>query len=355
MPETYEYRWKLPLKTLIIFDEVHRCRDGKTQNFKLLTSIKSCIATETPVLMLSATASEQAEHTKYLFYLFDIIKSTRAWKQFFRHQNSQHIGMSENKIIHHILYGKNPKDLPYASRIKISDLGDKFPSNQINGQAYNVEKFEEIEKQYKEIQECMQILKQKKDNNPSESNVLVRILRARQKIEYYKIPTMIELAREFLDNNLSVVIFVNFRDSLNIICSELKTDCVICGEQTLDERTESIKLFQTNVSRIIICQIDAGGVGISLHDMNGTHPRASIISPTWSATKLVQALGRIPRAEAKSPCLQRIVFAARTIEEYVCDKLNNKISALKEINDGDLDVFNIDVSENAKQLISKLE
>ena len=54
--------------------------------------------------------------------------------------------------------------------------------------------------------------------------------------------------------------------------------------------------------------IQAGGVGVSLHDLHGGHPRMSIISPTWSGQDLKQVLGRIHRAGSKTPAIQKIVF-----------------------------------------------
>ena len=50
----------------------------------------------------------------------------------------------------------------------------------------------------------------------------------------------------------------------------------------------------------------AGGTGLSLHDVNGEHPRVSLISPSFSAIDLKQALGRIHRAGAKSPAVQKL-------------------------------------------------
>ena len=58
----------------------------------------------------------------------------------------------------------------------------------------------------------------------------------------------------------------------------------------------------------MIANIRAGGVGISLHDTIGNFGRVSLISPTWSSIELKQALGRIDRAGARTPCIQRIVY-----------------------------------------------
>jgi hypothetical protein len=62
----------------------------------------------------------------------------------------------------------------------------------------------------------------------------------------------------------------------------------------------------------------------------------SLINPSWSAFHLVQALGRIHRAEGKTPCVQRIMFAAGTIEERQRQRVDTKIKNIDLLNDGDL-------------------
>src|SRR5690606_28011900 len=90
-----------------------------------------------------------------------------------------------------------------------------------------------------------------------------------------------------------------------------------------------------NKSNIIIANIQAGGVGISLHDLHGKQ-RMSIISPTWSGIQMQQALGRIHRAGSKSPAIQKIVYCAKTYEERICDIIKEKMRTISAINDGDL-------------------
>jgi superfamily II DNA or RNA helicase len=64
--------------------------------------------------------------------------------------------------------------------------------------------------------------------------------------------------------------------------------------------------------------------------------RHSIISPSFSAIHLVQALGRIHRAEGKSPCIQKVLFAAGTIEEHACRRVQARINNIDMLNDADL-------------------
>ena len=46
-----------------------------------------------------------------------------------------------------------------------------------------------------------------------------------------------------------------------------------------------------------------------------SHPRMSIISPSWSGQEMRQTLGRIHRAGSKTPAIQKIVYVAQTYEE----------------------------------------
>jgi superfamily II DNA or RNA helicase len=126
------------------------------------------------------------------------------------------------------------------------------------------------------------------------------------------------------------------------LCKKLNVNCVIHGKQTLDERNSNIADFQSNKSRVIISIIQAGGVGISLHDIHGGFQRVSIISPTWSAQDLVQVLGRIHRAKSQSAALQRIIYCANSVEERVCKNMHSKLGNLSAINDGDLISYKMD-------------
>ena len=79
----------------------------------------------------------------------------------------------------------------------------------------------------------------------------------------------------------------------------------------------------------------AGAASISLHDLDGVFPRNSLISPNWSAILTLQAIGRIYRANGKSPCLQEFLFAS-DIEERQRARVAAKVRNISELNDGDL-------------------
>jgi superfamily II DNA or RNA helicase len=229
-------------------------------------------------------------------------------------------------------------------------LGDLFPETQISAEPYNMgtKRQVEIENEYRMIATELDNLKNKAKKDGS--NILVKMLRAHQKIELLKIPTFVELANDYIENGFSVVIFVNFTQTLLSLSDMLHTDCLIYGEQTQNNRDKNIEKFQKNKAKILIANIKAGGVGISLHDIYGGHPRVSLISPTWSAIDMIQSFGRIHRAGGKTKSLQRIIYCANTIEDKIADKIQKKLINVNTINNGDVDLTNVTFVRERKNM-----
>jgi hypothetical protein len=189
-----------------------------------------------------------------------------------------------------------------------------------------------------------------KDSNEEEElddlskNHLAIMMKARQKVELLKADTMIELGCEFLDQGKSVVIFVNFIETLEYCHKEFQAKFKLENEKSgitivrggQNDRQTQIDLFQENKNRLALVTMGSGRESISLHDLSGDHPRVSLISPSFSAQDLIQSLGRIHRAEGKSKCLQYLIFCAGTIEDRICELVETKIQNINTINDGDL-------------------
>ena len=217
-----------------------------------------------------------------------------------------------------------------AHRIKIDELGDAFPDNETYAEAYDCGDVQGI---YDDLEQRLAELETSKAAD--KPHPMTEILRARQESELVRVPVLIDLAQSLLDEDKSVVIFCNFRNSLDCFLTELKDCSVIWGGQNETERQSMIDEFQNNISKVMLCQIQSGGVGLSLHDLHG-RPRSSLICPTYSAIDLKQALGRIHRAGAKSKSVQRIIFAADSIEEQVMKKVRAKLRNIETLNDGDI-------------------
>jgi superfamily II DNA or RNA helicase len=333
------YIWNLPKKEnlIFIFDEVHKCTNFDTFNGQLLLSTKK---TDLPIMILSATLADKPAKIKMFSYILNFIDKSIIEKQ--KLTFTQYMKVIDKWLerdtapmirIHNMLYPDR------GTRMRIDSIPE-FPETQIAPVSYNIDQKAEaeIEREYEAIAELLDELKDKKAKD--KANILVKVLRAHQKIELLKIPLFIELTKDFVNEGKSVVIFVNFTQTLKTLAKMLDTNCLLYGEQTAVEREANLSDFQDNIEKIIICNIKIG-VGISLHDIHGGHPRISLISPTYNSIELIQALGRVHRAGAKTKSLQRIVYIANTVEEQIAEKLEKKIKNINNLNNGDLDLTNI--------------
>ena len=123
---------------------------------------------------------------------------------------------------------------------------------------------------------------------------------------------------------------------INALAKRLNTNCIVNGLVSDVKRIQNVDNFQDDKERVILVNIQAGGSGLSLHDINGKYPRLSLLSPSYSAICMRQATGRVWRDSAKSKSVQKIVFVADTVEEKVCESVNAKLKNLDLLNDGDL-------------------
>lgn len=324
-----EFKWKLPRYSLLIFDEVHKCKNIKSQNGKLLLSSKNNNFQK--ILMLSATVSDKAEYFHifgYMLGFYKNIKQGNNWIKGMLLEDKTYIGSLEKlSAINRQIYPNK------GSRIRIKELGSKFPSNQITAESYYIEenKRNVINQAFKTIND-LQIKSNLSDN--SNGQILTEIVKARMLIEEAKINTIEELANDYLENGYSVVIFVNFNKTIDSLSEKLNTKCIVRGDVSQEQRMKNINDFQENKKDIIILN-NAITNGISLHDQYGK-PRVSLISPSFNTTDFIQVLGRIARAGAKTPALQRIIYCANTCEEVICQRLRENLKFLSKLNDNDL-------------------
>lgn len=342
-----QFTWFVPEGTLVIFDEVHRCKGKDSQNAKMLRDAKGL-----PLLLLSATLAENPMELRAVAHVAGLSDWHSFWSWLLRNGCKKgRFGLEFNKRRQDVLTRLHDEFfVKRGSRIRIADLGDQFPETQITADALDFG--DEIDRIYKEMDAELSALEEKAENDKP-AQALTIALRARQQVELCKVPGIVSLAQDFLDEGKSVVVFTNYRATLDALCTKLKTKCAIHGGQDADERQDCIDRFQANQERVIVVNIVAGGVSLSLHDIHNTNPRVALVCPTYSATDLRQALGRVHRSGG-SKSLQRILFAAGTIEEKICTRVSAKLERLDLLNDGDLDTLKNNLNETPK-ISSKVE
>jgi len=166
-------------------------------------------------------------------------------------------------------------------------------------------------------------------------NSLTALLRARQASEIAKIDLLPDLLADDLYADRRIVVFCNFTESLELLKS--KFECPIYEGRTSDaDRAGIVAAFQNDRTPLLGMNIQAGGVGLSLGDLTGLYPRSTVVFPNFDAKALVQALGRVRRMNSKSSSVQRIVFAADTVEESAYESCMAKRRNIETLNDRDL-------------------
>jgi hypothetical protein len=333
-----EWMWSSVVKS-VVFDECHRFSGIKTENAWLLAHAKRygiiCYCA-------SATAAESPLKMRALGFLLGL----HAWNNFWEWAKAN--GCYENpwgglefartfSERSRVLTALHNQIFPeHGVRMRIRDIPE-FPDNEVCAEAYELSDraTKETEKAYEEAEDEIQ--------SDQKTNPLVILLRARQKAELCKVDLLADMAEDLLDeDNKSVVIFTAFRETQRMLTAALSNRLVgdtvsqIHGDQNPEERERSIQAFQLGSRRVILVMIQAGGVSISLHDTVGDRPRVALICPTYSAVEMKQALGRVHRANGKSKSMQRIIFAAGTVEAKACEAVRRKIANLDLLLDGDL-------------------
>lgn len=331
-------RWNLPAGTLVLFDEIHAAKGAYTQNSQLAISL---VQQKFRVHGMSATAAENPTEMRALGYMLGLHglnnPSTPTLPGFIKwmtahgcEQNAWNgwdfVNPARLDYLHHSLY--NAPNCA-AARISVSDMPDAFKENRVVVEPVEFDGLAKVRAAYDDLGLTAEIMERFILEGTVENSewILVNILRARQLAEALKAPLIMAKADDLMVQGYSVVIFVNFNETREALCSHFKCGS-IAGGQSGAARQKVIDDFQANRSRVVVVNSRAGGAAISLHDKHGKHARVALISPEFSAKVFKQCLGRIHRNGMQSNAVQIVLVAKDTVEETVVAAIQKKLKHL---------------------------
>lgn len=334
----YEPRWIFRYRTdsnvLHIFDECHMACNDDTINNNLMTSIKGRSA-----LFLSATLADRPARLASLLELVGVSsrQEYRSWLVrrgylYNAHNELESLSSVQDMIeINKVLYPRHGVRLSYQDE----DVRRFFPEAVYQIELVTIDRPDVQDTMYRNL---IKKAVEYRDMGKAHADIMVAELRYRQAAEILKVRPLVELAREYMDEGKSVVIFVNFRETMMALAAAFSTRSLIFGEQERYkiDREKVIADFQANKQRLIVSMIQAGGQSISLHDLEGGHQRVSLICPTYNPIDLRQVLGRTYRAGSRSTPIMKLVYAGGTVEEKVSDTVRAKLANIDALNRGDL-------------------
>ena len=328
--------WHLPKGTLLLVDEIHKCKGPYTQNAQLVISL---INQGFAIHGMSATAAEDPTEMRALGFMLNLHSlqkaegGLRSWYSWMKHNGCEQdfwgtwrlVKRNKLKSVRESIYGN------CAARLCVADLPEAFRENRIFVEPIEFKNLAKIKKAYKEMGLTPEILQEYIEHGTVEvsEHVIVNIIKARQLAEILKVPDIVEMAEDLMLEGLSVVIFVSFKETVQALCEKLGCDRIEGGQKS--DRQQVIDDFTSDKAHVVVVNTAAGGTGISLHDMHGDRQRCSLISPQFSAKDHVQVLGRIHRNGMKSDALQKILVASESVEEAVMKSMQRRLENLKTL------------------------
>ena len=361
VPEFLRGQFKLPRGCQDIefyLDEGHRCKGHESLNAGL---VYAAAEQGIPMHIMSATMAMTPLDMRAFGYAAGLHKGMnhiktenfgmRKFKTFMQDAGAEYVGKwgamyfdsekAESKAKLQEIRRQLFEVKKIASRMKREDFGNIFPHNQIECTPYDMgANGDKIAQVYEDMQ--MELARLEKYSENYSQHIFAVLTKARRLAELYKVPTLCELTEDLINEGKSVIIGVNYTDSIDAIysrlCKTFGADKIgrIFGGQSFAERHSDINDFQSDKKRAIIANLAAGGECIDLQDITGKYPRASIVNPSYRAISVLQFIGRHDRAGAKSDCLTNLVLAHGTIETSVAVKFNHKKGYSDILNDGDL-------------------
>lgn len=342
-----KYSWLLPRGAEICIDEAHQFGGRNSDNQELLALLR---AYDVRVHLMSATMAQDPLRLRATGFLLNLHrydeKSFYDWCRdhgcyWDDYKGRWQFDQTANRVyqlqrVHALLK-------PYSVRLRKEDIKG-FPECETTATLVNLQDrdTEEIQRLYAEMRDVVRTC--------DAATAEVELLRRRQRAEHLKAGVLADMVEEIVEEGRSTVVFTCFRDTLESLAGLLEERGIghvkIMGGDSQSHRDNAQRLFQANLTPVCLAMIQAGGVSINLHDLEG-RPREALICPDWNPVHTMQCLGRIHRAGGISKAVQRFVLAANTVEEEVYRGVIRKLGNMKTINDGLAQELCLDLEKGA--------
>lgn len=314
----------------VIIDEVHRCKDGKTQQSKFVMGIAKgkeyvLALTGTPVVNKPVDLIPQ-------LHIINKLDSFGGYKGFidsYCQGYNQASNLKElNYLLHkHCFYRREKsevlKDLPDKMRsIMKCDIENRaeYTKAENNLKAYlkeNMGKTDaEITKSLRgEVMVMIQILKK---------------IAARGKVE-----AVVEHIREVVEAGEKIVVFAWHKEIVYELKKAIPGSVTIVGDDSMDQRQRAVDSFQKDLKvQVIICNIKSGGVGITLTASS----RVIFIELPWHPADCEQGEDRCHRIGQKGSVQCGYFLAVNSIDEYIYDIIEKKRSIVNQVTGSEEDI-----------------
>ena len=286
-----DYIINFPKNSLVILDEVHKCKASSSKNSDFLIKLKM---DGYKTLLLSATTATNPLEMK-AFGFATTLHNLVNYRHFITDSGAYvgrfggyQIDLGSQRTVEAManIHNRLFNEYKVSSRMTRKMFDKIFPDNHVMAECFDMgTNTDKINRVYQQMEVELAALEESSVNYSQHHFAIMT--KARRMAELLKVPTMVEMIEDWFDEGISPVVFVNFTDTVEAIVKQLSKNrkfdgliAKIVGGQSDKVRQADIEGFQNDTKRIMIANLAAGNAGVSLHDLNGKFPRGSIISPS---------------------------------------------------------------------------
>lgn len=352
------YKFIEPIKHLepngLILDESHYVKTGTSKRTKAAKYIASLIPSSGSVLLLSGTpiTNRPSELVSQLEIMGMISRFGGKWAFLKRYAGAHHNGFGWDTSGASNLTELNTKlrQNCYIRRTKdevLRELPDK---------SRNIVHLEPSGKGYKEYRsaedDLVTFLRSNGYKSKDSSEHMARTQVLKRLAAWAKMDSVEEWIDSFLEScDRKLVVFAHNVDVVDHL-SEKYGGLRVSGRDSLEERQSAVDSFQNDPnSRVIVLNLQAGGVGITLTSGSDV----VFVQMGWTPGEHDQAEDRCHRIGQKNNVQAWYLLASNTIDEDIYDLVDAKRSVVDAVTDGDETEQKSLVSDLMKRLLAKKE
>ena len=166
-------------------------------------------------------------------------------------------------------------------------------------------------------------------SKPNDTEFLARLTKVRTALHKAKFDAVAERIKDVTATGEKVVVFTCFTDGIERHKKKLGDQAItITGSATPEQRMEAVDRFQTDPNvRVALCNIIAGGVGITL--TAGTHVIFQDLD--WVPANHAQAEDRCYRLGQDHRVTVEYFHAAGTLDSYIAELLQRKMELIAAV------------------------
>jgi SWI/SNF-related matrix-associated actin-dependent regulator of chromatin subfamily A-like protein 1 len=319
---------------VVAFDEAHKLRgvsqSGKPSSQRAKLAIKLA---DNMDYVFPITATPFVNQTKDIFNLLNVIDhplGSKWWvfantycapeKTAF---GTTFKGSSNQEQLNKRLYPNSIVRIKTEDHIELPDRTRSFIPVKINMNKYN-----------KQIKSYMDNRQSLEDNGKH----LVELTIMRQTLAKEKAKEAVKMIKDYLDQEIFVVVFSNYTDVVYSIADKFKDDSVvITGDVDSKERQKAVEQFQSGKKKVFVGNIDAAGEGITLTKSH----QMIVVDMHWSPVVMVNQMEkRIHRISQTQPVnVQYLYCEEASIDQGLLKMLESKLSDSSLILDGKKEDF----------------